>query len=808
MMHKRPSEFAFNDDAMTLGNLLRVFLQYRFLAGFTVAAFILSGVLYLLVSEPVYEASGDLLVESSGSPLFADTAGEKYDKPVPAVSINDVLVKINGAGITDSVIVKTAAFVTIGIPREYYARINSFAAVPPPRAMRFSVVPSRIDRGGFLVIPDQGGPALKGTYNRPFVSERFSLTLSNMRPLKNFDIVLEPVVEVRARMARKIRVANVRDSNVIHISCTAPEPARAKTIVNAYLNEVTYRDLIEKRAEATTLRLFLENQYRTVASSIESAENGYLTSRISTGIVSLDEQTRQFIDLMRFLEERRIDYEIKLEEATVSKEKATAILKGDTDLRDYSRYASSPFMESNPILQELYSRIATLQVDNARMKSRYNASHPLVLQSNTELDAAKKQLELAISSTVNNATKGIDPLLRPVVESQLSSNINIHVYRQLLSRIKGEIAGLNKTLEKLPKSEIDKVRYDRTIGINSQIHDLLLTRLEEARIMEASTISDIKVINWAEIPDDPVSPRKSRVILLALFAGMLFSGMLIILIEHFKPSFGSAETVESTVGAPVLALIPRLSERGGSLKRQVLVHAPGKDSLHPFNVMEVYNAMLVNLLSSGNWTDQKTLVVSSTFAGEGKSVISANLAVMMAKSGKRVLLIDSDFRRPVQHTIFGVPNTHGFIDLIRDGSSAGFFKTRYPNLVFLPAGKAGDCVISELFHNPNLAESITRLESGFDTIIIDSPPLMLYADAVALASRFRNVLLVIKSGTAGVDVLKSKKALDQVNAKIAGIVVNDVKKSLLTGYSCEEYEYGYGYGYGYGYKEAKKEASG
>jgi uncharacterized protein involved in exopolysaccharide biosynthesis len=308
----------------------------------------------------------------------------------------------------------------------------------------------------------------KGSYNRKFLSKDFSIIVSDFRPVKSFDIVLEPLTAVRARMAAKVRATNMRDSNVIHISYAALDPVKTKTIVNAYLNEITYQDLLEKREKATTLRMFLENQYRTVSSSIEQTENTYLNSKMSTGIISLDEQTKQYIDFMRYLEEKRIDYEIRLEEASVSKEKATAILKGDSDLQDYSRFASSPFMQSNTILQELYSRIATLQVENAKLKSRYNASHPLVLQSNAELDAAKRQMEDAISSTVNNATKGVDPLLRPVVESQLSNTININVYQQLLSRIKSEIAGLNRTLEKLPKSEIDKARYDRNIGINSR----------------------------------------------------------------------------------------------------------------------------------------------------------------------------------------------------------------------------------------------------------------------------------------------------------------------------------------------------
>jgi polysaccharide biosynthesis transport protein len=306
------------------------------------------------------------------------------------------------------------------------------------------------------------------------------------------------------------------------------------------------------------------------------------------------------------------------------------------------------------------------------------------------------------------------------------------------------------------------------------------------------------------LPEYPVSPNKPKVMVLAILVGLFMGGLLIFLIEHFKPSFSSAESVESTIGAPVLALVPRISGNGkGSLERQILID-PEKDENNEIKMYEVFNSMAINLFSSELWDNQKVLVVSSTFAKEGKSIIAANLAVMMAKTGKKVLLIDCDFRRPVQHTVFGVPNANGFADLITSNSPKGFVKTQYPNLIFLPAGNTGETVISELFHNPNMVDSINKLESRFDMIIIDSPPLLLYADAVVLSSHFKNVLLVIKSSTDEESVLKSKRILHKVNAKIVGTVINDVKKSLLFGNSYEGYEYGYGYGYGYGYTKGEE----
>ncbi len=800
--HYTPGSIA-DTDGITLKELLGILFRYRFLMGLIILAALAGGGTYLFLKEQLYRAQGAFLVESPRVSILMDHIGGQMESRASTAASNDAVIRLKGAGVTDSVIVKTALFAVIDIPRKYYSRVQQFSAIPTPITRIFTVEPSPDDSGGFLVRTKSGRLYGKGRYDERFDSPCFSLVISDIRPLKSVTITLQPVKKVRREIAENLKTGNIRDSNVIRISFTSPDPSKAKSVVNCYLNELSGQDLLDKREKAATVKTFLEKQLKGVSSSLENTENSYLDAKMSNGIVSLGEQTAQYIDMMRNLEERRIDCEGKLEEAVISAEKGAAILKGDPELQGFANYASSPFIQNNIVLHDLYTRIATLQVKNAKLKSQYNPSHPLFLQSSAELDAARKQLDEAVAATVNNATKGVDPLLRPVVESQLMNRINVTVYKQLLSRIKGEIAALNRTLERLPRSEIAKARYDRNMGINSRIHNLLLTRLEEARIMEASTISDMRVVDWAETPLVPVSPRKWKVLPLSLLGGILVSIVLIFGIEHFNPSFSSAEKIESEMDIPVLALIPRLSGNGSS-GRRILVDPLTRDYQSPFQVYEIFNSLFIHLMSSKRWTERKVIVISSAYAREGKSVVAANLAVMAARSGRKVLLIDCDFRSPVQHTMFKTPNSGGFADFIRNGSDEGIVSTEYPNLSFIPSGKTEDDEAAELFHSPNLSESVRKLEHDYDLIVIDSPPLMLFADSMLLSSRFRNVLLVVKSSTNKDAVLHTRKVLRKVNARVIGIVVNGVKRSLLFGSGYEEYGYGYGYGH-YGYESREKE---
>ena len=537
---------------------------------------------------------------------------------------------------------------------------------------------------------------------------------------------------------------------------------------------------------------------------------------MSTGVVGIDAQTNQYFDLLRFLEEKRIEYEIKIQEALTSTERSEKILQGDPEFQDYSRFTSSPFFQENTILSELYSKIAVLQVENARLSSEFNPSHPTVMKNKAELNAAQEQLDEAIKTTLNNATKGIDPLLRPVLESHLVNRINIKVYESVLNQVKEQINKINGLMEKLPMAEVDQSQLQRKMKISEQIYNLLLTNLEEARIMEASTISDVKVVDWAERPQYPITPNKRKVILVALLSGLFASGIVIFGSEHFRTSFPTTESIERTLGTHVISLIPVLTKRrkkekqifvgfGKSAEEEIIDSGHFKDNHNKLQAFEIFNTLRMNLMISDNLEKNKTLVVSSAIAKEGKTVTSANLAITMAHSGMKVLLIDCDLRKPALHKVFNTENSKGLVDLITNKNFQGNIrKTSYPNLFLLPAGDTKKVIISELVNKADLIATIVKFQSHFDFIIIDTPPINLYTDAAVLSTNLKNVLFVMKYNTHSDAVISSNKILTNLNANIVGVVVNFVHESrFLGGYYKYGYGYGYSYGYGYGYGHRK-----
>ena len=194
----------------------------------------------------------------------------------------------------------------------------------------------------------------------------------------------------------------------------------------------------------------------------------------------------------------------------------------------------------------------------------------------------------------------------------------------------------------------------------------------------------------------------------------------------------------------------------------------------PFAVSEAYKALRTNLLFALATTEGKTVVVSSSSPGEGKSVVSADLAITLAQNSSRVLLIDADLRKPTQHTIFGVENSHGLSKFLvgMESLAEALHPSVEPRLDLLTSGPTPPNP-SELLGSKNMNILLRKLEAHYDYILIDSPPVNLVTDAVVLSSKTAGILLVAKHNTTSYDDLK--RALDAVrfaNANVLGVAIS------------------------------------
>ena len=237
----------------------------------------------------------------------------------------------------------------------------------------------------------------------------------------------------------------------------------------------------------------------------------------------------------------------------------------------------------------------------------------------------------------------------------------------------------------------------------------------------------------------------------------------------------------------------------------------------PFDIKESYKTVRTNILFSLVPSNKKTVVITSAIPGEGKSTTAGNLAITMAETGAKVMLVDGDLRKPVQHKFFQVENTKGLSNLLVgfDSVSDSVKRNVVPNLDLVTAGALPPNP-SELLGSKNMSIFIQKMEEYYDYIIIDTPPVNIVTDAVALANQTAGIVLVARSGYAPRESIQlAAQTIEQAGCKILGIVLSDVSPENNKQYYRSKYykyggkysyKYGYGksgYGYGYGYSYGK-----
>lgn len=384
----------------------------------------------------------------------------------------------------------------------------------------------------------------------------------------------------------------------------------------------------------------------------------------------------------------------------------------------------------------------------------------------------------------------------------LTSDQILRTYAQLLTQrpllqqvIQDE--GLNTDPVSLSK-QITVTPVPNTLLLNVSVQDTDPTRARDtANTLVSDFIAHIKgiqqadnlvVVSPAVLPDEPVSPKPLLNIGMGLLAGLLIGLGLAFLLDYLDQSVRSDEVLRERVGLVPLghiAFVPAKEKKRGELV------ALANDS----PVAEAYKALRTNLLFSSVDKEIKTLVVTSASSSEGKSRTAANLAIVLAQAGHSTLLIDADFRRPSVHRMFGRVRNVGLSNLILgDTTEAKVLapEEQIKNLTVLPSGPTPPNP-SELLGSHPMRTLLDRFRDAYDYTVIDTPPVNAVTDASVLAARTDAAILVIDTNKATYPAVQhAKQALERVNARLLGTVMNKMRVVGRGSYYYAPYFYGYG----------------
>jgi capsular exopolysaccharide synthesis family protein len=574
-------------------------------------------------------------------------------------------------------------------------------------------------------------------------------------------------------LKNRMGLSPVRNTKLIAITVFSDDPKEAallaNTIADAYKN---YR--LDTRRQTTAKGLeVLDQQYLDESNRIQLTQQRIEQLQRDLGISGVSAEASGYTptlttEMLQRYHEQKIEGERDYKERAVQLEQLKALDK--TKLRDVL-----PGVVNDGALSELLARLHEAQQTIAKLKIDYSPDNLNVTRVQTLIDTLNKQIDdrvegilSGLESQVSSKKAALDALTQAVEDAKLKDQAE---------------AAKNQPYYDA-KRDLEQLRSQ---------HNLLYAKIEAERLeQEIPKTTMVQVTDRAEPGKVPVRPNKMVNIVLGLIFGLIMGVGLAFFIEYLDTSVKTIDDVERTFQAPVLGVIP---QNIGYLVDE------GAESKHA----EAYRVLRTNLLFSRKTENLNTIVVVSAGAGEGKSTTIVNLATVFAQAGNRVLIVDSDLRRPTQHKLFKVSNNLGLTNyLLKQNALAEIVQTtQIPNLDFMASGKLPNSSMG-ILGSAQMKEMITELKQRYDFIFFDSPPILGVSDASILASEVDLVMQVIQYRRYPQPMtIRAKQMIEKVGGNFVGIVLNNINMSQDEGY----YYYS-GYYHDYYYSRSSYEQEG
>jgi tyrosine-protein kinase Etk/Wzc len=370
---------------------------------------------------------------------------------------------------------------------------------------------------------------------------------------------------------------------------------------------------------------------------------------------------------------------------------------------------------------------------------------------------------------------------------------------QQIGQIESQRVSLQNQIKALPETQQELLRLTRDMQVTTQTYTLVLNKAQEQDIIRAGNIGNVRIIDKADTNlEDPVKPMRAIIVLVAMLLGTVIAIAIIFIRQAFYRGVENPEVIES-MGMPVYASLPlsRQQERlqksrsAGADKgpsRLLGVAAPSELAIE--SLRSLRTSLHFAMMEARN----NVLMITSAMPGAGKSFVSANLAVIIAQAGRRVLLIDADMRKGHLHKAFGLHPKHGLSDALaaRVGNTDVINSSGVDNLHFISSGFAAPNP-SELLMHDNFSKLLRDLSPHYDLVIIDTPPVIAVTDASLVGRQAGTTLLVARFGKSTVKEIEvSKRRLAQNGVLVKGAIFNGViRKASTAEYDCAAYGYDY-----------------
>lgn len=558
-----------------------------------------------------------------------------------------------------------------------------------------------------------------------------------------------------------VKITPIARSSLVDIQYTSADPEWSAKIANAWSMNFIAASMDRRFESSADARKFLEGRLAGLRERLEQAERNLVGYATQKNIVTLSEsqesngQTRSDRTLASD-DLTSLNRELGLATASrISAESKLAAQRG--------RNVSAAVISSSAIAS-LRQRRAEVAAEYAKLLVQFEPGYPAA--------RALQQQIAALDGSIRTEESRI--------QGGLQADYNESVRRE--SDLKNRVTGLVQRLNTQNSDSIQYNLFQRDVDTTRDLYNALLQRFKEIDVAGIGA-NNISIIDTAQISRSPSSPNMPINLAIALLAGLALAGGAVFALEQIEEGVRDPGQIQRSLGIPLLGTIPRFEADN-------IMDELNNTKSH---IAEAYLSIRTDLALATDHGVPRSLMLTSAQPAEGKSTSSMSLAVAIARTGRKVLLVDADMRSPSVHSVLGLRNVRGVSNYLagEEDIEAMLQVSSIPGVTVLSAGPTPPSA-AELLSSDRLETLVGRMTEKFDHVIIDSPPILGLADAPLISRSVEAAVFVIQSG--GVAVRGLSNALDRLRksgTRIAG--------AILTKFEADNTGYGYGYLYGYGY---------
>ena len=587
--------------------------------------------------------------------------------------------------------------------------------------------------------------------------------LKDEHGITDFDELEKPVGLFRSGL----RIEPDAETHLVEIVYEYTDPDKAALFANALAAAYIEQNLERSLFAAKGALEWLEDQhrvYRVRKTEADQKVHEYMWDESLLGMQEGRSRTQNALEKLQTAWSEAHTERIQVEATLADLER----LRRGGDITALANFLA----DEDPVLQRRMSRLRELEEERGKLEGRYLPDHPNMRQIESEIVQVRKAMEEGVDQIIGSHSAALG-----MVSSREQALVTD------MEEITADLEALEVKLIELEFLEADAKR-------NEEFYKSLDQRMSEVDLGAMIRANNVRVVDPAIPNAEPVRPVLPVNVAMGLLMGLFGGCALAFFMEYLDSTVKSREDVEITVGMPFLGIVPLIEEQDvrtltNTRDRSIFVHAVPRS-----NVAEALRSVRTNLLFSGHGPLNR-LLITSALPQEGKSFLTSNLSVLIAATGSKLLIIDADLRRPNLHKLFELENVQGLSTVL-----AGIhefddcvIQTHVPNLHVMLAGPTPPNP-AELLGSERMTELLDSI-TGYDMILIDSPPVNVVADPLMLSSLVDGVLVIIEANaTSRSLVARTRDLLMEVNANVLGAVVNKLNVRRA-GYGYYYYDYGY-----------------